>query len=398
MWLVGTSLSSAGGSGPGTCQTSETPLRCLGNLLRENAVFMYKNGTSSTQYTIKSAGVQLKDQAAYTPAKFSIILGSGINASAPVPFCAAKQCDQMILTYQSGSGNKVGAQSLPLRDIPAYSLNAGSLPLSSVVGASSAAAGTLGQLQGTHLTNAVMESIRDTLTWTLDELGVPLNVTNFLLQEVLSAAKSNWDLASTMLPDGAAFRGGELLRQDLAVQGGPASKTLLADIAQESLHALVDGGITDNTGIGHAVAAGATEVIFFLRWLDWHPQSLEFVPRGAYQSESISFASKPCFNGSLSFLHDQFSAFPGIKRSRENAILQVSFELIIALDGFSIARASCRDTSSDYMCQPLLWHCWRAQCHSAHPLCRHARGCYWWLFQELLEAGARHHGYYVEQG
>ena len=63
---------------------------------------------------------------------------------------------------------------------------------------------------------------------------------------------------------GADFAGGPSAVMDRVRAKGGASQSDLDEMARHALRALGDGGYTDDTGIAHAVAAGADELVAVL--------------------------------------------------------------------------------------------------------------------------------------
>ncbi|CAE8595985.1 unnamed protein product, partial [Polarella glacialis] len=204
-------------------------------------------------------------QPSWTPAKFSIALGSGTESSSPLPFCVT--CDNMTLSYQHTQSNRPGADlhatSPPLGPMDAYGQNAGRLPLNAVVGSSSAFLGVL--LQVGFGDGATSKLLVGALLWAVDQVfTLPPDLRNAVEKSLNSLLTSDVALWGTSKTDGSAFSEGLSLRQSLVSQNGSATQPLLDQMAQVSLHALADGAVTDNTGIAHAVSAGAATLVAFM--------------------------------------------------------------------------------------------------------------------------------------
>jgi len=71
---------------------------------------------------------------------------------------------------------------------------------------------------------------------------------------------------ATSAPEGRAFSVAQDMMPNIAK--AYTNKTFFEELAGMTLAPIVDGGFTDNTGIAHAVAAGATEVVVLLQWYD----------------------------------------------------------------------------------------------------------------------------------
>jgi len=173
----------------------------------------------------------------FLPAKFSMRLGSGVDASAPlniVPESAAFSHDTLKYSASFGPIPYAHATSQPIgRDGARDNLvkYAGMLPVTRVASASSAFGGPF------------------------QDSGPFAEVIRLLMD----AEPTPW-IASA--PHGVAFRVGDDLVHDIP-KVRPSNKTL-AVLADNVVHGVIDGAYSDNTGIGHAVAAGANEVVVFL--------------------------------------------------------------------------------------------------------------------------------------
>jgi len=171
----------------------------------------------------------------FYPAKFSITLGSGPKASAPVDYMApGLAVASSGLVYTSNASFFVGRDVAPPMDLDKARVNfmrfAGMLPLNKVVATSSAFLGSaaiLGPLAGD-------------------------------LQTLLFATATPWVSSA---PDGLAFD----IANDLVSEVEAAvNEQTVANLAKFSVHGLIDGGETDGSGIANAVAAGADEVLVVL--------------------------------------------------------------------------------------------------------------------------------------
>jgi hypothetical protein len=188
-------------------------------------------------YFVDSSG----DVPLLIPAKFSMRLGDGPNCSAPFPHVASKGLPALASFNYTGT-------VLPIIDKPQASYgpvdtldfadsalvkNTGSLPLWGVCAASSAFAGAA------------------------PVYGRPI--------EELLAHFDNADLTPWVsnAPNGASFSHGNALVKQLEKPFG-VSRRSIDDLAASAVHGVVDGGYSDGTGLGVAVASGAEEVLLVL--------------------------------------------------------------------------------------------------------------------------------------
>jgi hypothetical protein len=180
----------------------------------------------------------------YVPARFSVTLGGGSNQTAPVSYVAEKAIDPETTLMYTGAVSeetssvcccccpqKVSGSSSALGNFSHLVEGAGELPLSIVVGASSAFLGLLAM--------APQRGCFDPLS---------------LLSEKLNVDTAIWATS------GKDFQGASILVNKLYVKGAVTKKEFDM-LSSKAVHALIDGAFTDNTGIAHAVATGATEVV-----------------------------------------------------------------------------------------------------------------------------------------
>jgi len=176
------------------------------------------------------------------PATFSVVLGEGSEASAPVPYCAKSALPpDAALEWSSSStsscclsmGMCVGAaaRSEPLGRFENLTERAGSLPLAGVVGSSSAFLGGL-----------VLSRLASRFT------------------TVLGGIAPTWVSSARA---GRAFEAAKALVVRIVDAARPAHADQLGALADLSVRALMDGAATDNTAIAQAVAAGASRVVAF---------------------------------------------------------------------------------------------------------------------------------------
>lgn len=175
---------------------------------------------------------------ALLPAKFSIVLGAGEGSSAPHDYLPPGSFEGVELHYNAVIDvlAKPEATSAVLdgRDFAAGVLHegVGSLPVSRVASSSSAAGGIA------------------------PVLGLLVNEGLAILDADLTPWVSNAE-------GGAAFRSASELVEGLSGIFGRGKSTIQA-LADLQVHGAIDGGYVDNTALGAAVAAGATEVLVVL--------------------------------------------------------------------------------------------------------------------------------------
>lgn len=213
IWIAGHSLVTPGGS-CSYCDKSAT-------------FWQQDGGLDFAEYKLGSA----TNQPLFTPARFSIELGSGEGATAPVSYCAPGMCDLSVL-YKGANWAGVDRFTAPgSLNIDGAEQYAGTLPLVKVVAASSAFLGAASTSDATDV-----------------------------VQDMVSSQFAVWTTSPT---NGASFSDAESTISSLTNAGEVTSTTLKA-LSKKGIHSIIDGGYTDNTGIAHAIAAGADEVVTFL--------------------------------------------------------------------------------------------------------------------------------------
>jgi len=190
-----------------------------------------KLGFPQVSYTMES----LKEPPTFLPAKFSISLGSGTSSKAPLPYISSSavvgtgsfqyHSKSLFDSYTVSSGS-VGV------DLANGSINrfSGKLPLARAVAASSAFIG-----------NAIVSGF-----WA-DEL-----------QALLDADVTPWVSA---VSEGETFQAG---REAVNALHHGVCRESVERLASVAVHAVIDGGFTEGTGLAQAVAAGAEEVLVVL--------------------------------------------------------------------------------------------------------------------------------------
>jgi len=176
------------------------------------------------------------DKVNFQPARISIILGAGVDSAAPLPYIpptAPPFTRRLNYTArnQTAGGVQLSTLSSPL-DFRSLMRDAGKLPVSRVVGASSAFLGTAATLG-----------------------PVPAQA-----EALLSASLTPWISSA---PEGRAFHEADELIATVK-KGQESLPFALNGLANGAVRGVIDGGFCEGTGIAEAVATGADEVVVIL--------------------------------------------------------------------------------------------------------------------------------------
>jgi len=233
----------------------------------------------------------------YIPAKFSITLGAGTGAAAPVPYCApsalAASTSLRWETPNTGfcfCSSNHRAKSQPLGDFSNLTAAAGSLPLCQTVGCSSA-------FLGGFLLNDIVAKIK-------------------------SALHGAFPLWASNASEGKAFEAAEKIVETIRNSGRPATLQQCDDLADLGVRALIDGAYTENTGIAHAVASGATDVTAFI---STELEQLFGMFQGSpteSQSQGVTFLSYSIFAEHHTEIRDRVTEFQSLVMPEGNRVLQ----------------------------------------------------------------------------
>jgi hypothetical protein len=207
-----------------------------------------------------------QDTPTQLPAKFSMMLGGQSNGSAPAPYIAAGAL------AGSNSSFEYEGVIIPFFDTPtdnsgklgsdlaggALMHKTGELPIWGVAAASSAAFGYSAVLKREDA-------------------------------DVLSALKADLTPWVSRATDGASFSHALELVEKLA-KPSELNKQNVEALASSAVHAVVDGGQVDSTGLGLAIAQGASEVVVLLNSagsIDGYPLELlcKDGPKPAYAGQ-----------------------------------------------------------------------------------------------------------------
>jgi hypothetical protein len=214
--------------------------------LVDHTVVIPSHGKSGILYSDATGSSQLKyaddnDTLTYfLPAKFSVTLGAGIDAAAPVEYLpTSSYIKQHKLKYTATSFYVSESDALGTDGAHGNLMKyAGKLPVARVTSASSAFLG------GAAILGALVGDIEKLIG---------------------DADLTPW--VSTA-PNGDAFSVANTLIKQLEYNEshrliGISNKAVDA-FAKAAVHGVIDGGYSDNTGIANAVAAGANEVVVFI--------------------------------------------------------------------------------------------------------------------------------------
>lgn len=189
----------------------------------------------TVKYSLERATFE-EDLPVFLPAKYSVVLGGGEDSPAPVPYLGVDVSRG--LEYE---GNVffglwgTHATSPPLGELSrSLSAHSSALPVVGVASASSAFAG-----------------------------GICLNP---LLSTAAGVLDSEFTPFAALSGGSSAFQVGMSVTRDLASKGVSSSRVDAA--ARAGIVGLADGAYTDNSGVGSALAAGASEVVVVLNDLE----------------------------------------------------------------------------------------------------------------------------------
>jgi len=254
-WSPQTTVSSAapkskGGTGPGTCSDDPDLSLCILADLGPVSSGIYRNGSIGVSYSCSSPD----SLAAWSPAHFTVKLG-GADMTESI-FCEG--CRNMMVDYTDlKHGNTT---SSPVGDLHPFT---GSTPVVKAVAASSAFLGDtlvlpFGQ-QG--IAEQVAKAVEGFLSkWT----GLPESFAHFLANDLQNILDTNWAVYTENSDnDAARFNNANAVLEFLKTSGGLISAEKLEEVAEDSFIALVDGGLSDATGVANAVYQGADEIVAF---------------------------------------------------------------------------------------------------------------------------------------
>ena len=254
-WLAGTSISTPGGKGPGTCQWFKFQGACALQLIGSpGQTLIYENGTDVGSAWMYSAPPWWQSTAAWTPARFSTVLGAGAGQPAPMKFCE-NECENLQLHYQA-IGETAVAEKEGNYDFFATS----NTSLFSAVSGSSAFVGF------TVILDRILPSIITAIMAAVKKLKVvlPSGLAEKIQQGVSNILHAKLAVWSQSAKNGVlAFQEASATLKEITKSQGHPPDLSLDSVAEQGLMALVDGAMTDNTGIGHALASGQNEIICF---------------------------------------------------------------------------------------------------------------------------------------
>uniref|UniRef100_A0A7S2K7T1 Uncharacterized protein n=1 Tax=Zooxanthella nutricula TaxID=1333877 RepID=A0A7S2K7T1_9DINO len=269
-WLAGVSLLTPGGAGAGTC-TASNAWFCLGDMdmvMGDNRgttpVVVSRWGSNQTKYY--ASGANRDAQRVMYPAKFSVKLGGGMKQDAEYPFCGpfgdSEVCNSLSFKYASSTGGTVAGGTVS--GFPWYTEGVGGLSIAGVASASSAFLGAMALQAARH---GRLEELFDQLVRALERVGFPKEYGDVLIEVLVNVSNTDWAVWTADRPvrptDETMFQAGRSMRSEVSMFAGSAPKSLLDQLAKGQLTALIDGGLTDNSGVAHAAASGASEIVAF---------------------------------------------------------------------------------------------------------------------------------------
>lgn len=249
IWLAGTSISTPGGKGPGSCHDPDASgLMCASPWTPKALVY-----GNTTQDTLSYSGVAgAVPLAGWTPARLSVVMGSGADQESPMKFCPS--CDGVKLKYNLGEEELDSAlESL------AFNSN---VPLTSAVTANSAFLGLLIVLP--FFDAKFLKTASDALAGLLAKLPfVDTDFKQWFGSKLFKLLTCDWTEWCFMAAEpGHAFQKGMQVVQKMKDANGKLSQQTFTNLVERQLLGMVDSGLTDNTAIGHAVSSGAREIFY----------------------------------------------------------------------------------------------------------------------------------------
>ena len=254
-WLVSVSVASAGnGTGPGSCASSAFRPLCIAKLYHGPSVEVYRNGTFGVTYSCPSTATRA--MSSWAPAAFSVKLGMPDVPSAI--FC--HDCSDLEFHYSGVTRTKGDPWAASPKGLYAFGTET---PVIQAVAASSA---FLGPLSAIPLNKqGFAEQIARAVKGFLDSFeGIPPWFADFLSQGLQNALNINWIVwAQKAESDKAAFQDAVKVIKFLYNSGGDIGQEELDRLAEKSFFGIADGGVGDNSGIGHSLVSGADEIVVF---------------------------------------------------------------------------------------------------------------------------------------
>lgn len=251
-FLIGTSITTPGDTGPGSCNDRDASgWFCVGP--RVPQALIYRNYSAFVAYSSRAEGVDALPIAVWSPARFSVKMGSGPNQQPPMSFCHS--CDGLEVTYKSTVDPR-GAS----RMVDSFHYNSNT-PLVGAVAAGSAFLGELVVLPffDAQYFKLAAEKIADLVEKIPFVGGRFRNWLETKLFDALMTQFPVWGLTASNVS--TSFQEGASLVRHLAETGGKLSEQAFESLAQRRLLAFADGGLVDNSAIGNAVATGANDIL-----------------------------------------------------------------------------------------------------------------------------------------
>eukprot|EP00435_Cladocopium_sp_Y103_P037397 s931_g9.t2 len=250
--VIGTSITTPGDTGPGSCNDRDASgWFCVGP--RVPQALIYRNYSAFVGYSSRAEGVDALPIAVWSPARFSVKMGRGPNQPPPMSFCPS--CNGLEVTYKSTVDPR-GASKMA--DSFNYNSNA---PLVGSVAAGSAFLGELVVLPffDAQYLKLAAEKIANLVEKIPFVGGRFRNWLENKLYDALMTQFPVWGLTASTAS--TSFQEGASLVRHLAETGGKLSEQAFESLAQRQLLAFADGGLSDNSAIGNAVATGLNDIL-----------------------------------------------------------------------------------------------------------------------------------------
>ena len=338
-WLIGTSLSTPGGKGPGACHdTQASGLFCVSP--RDPEALVYGN---TSQDTLSYSVLGAESVAAWTPAKFSVEMGGEKRQNVLAKACPS--CDNMKLKLQYRLGDERLDSEVPSPTWHSHT------PLRAAVTATSA---FLGEVMVLPFFDAkYLKLLSDKLAELLGKLPlVGEEIQNSLASNLFQLLSIDWTEWSMTASDAAvAFKQGDQLVQELKDNNGKLSQKAFTNLVDRRFLGMVDAGLTDNSAIGHALSSGAEEVIFFYQTkADGSLKDLYRLLGGEKTDNQIIPVSELNF---CPFCFANFQVFQQTQSDVEDKLKEVSkyFEIpsqASTLSGIQVATLNLTTVQCDY--------------------------------------------------
>ncbi|CAE7175193.1 unnamed protein product, partial [Symbiodinium pilosum] len=188
------------------------------------------------------------------------VMGAGNSAKAPMKFCEV--CEDARFDYQAKGSAATSPQQ---RNFPAF--DSSDTSLFAAVSASSAFLGEFVSVDwwNTYFQDLLAQSIAEFIQLP----GLNPEFVQWLENGLLNLLHAQLPVWAASASNGVeSFTKATGLLKLLQKSNGQPANLSLPELAKDGLFGLVDGALTDNTAIGHALAAGLDEVICIMDGID----------------------------------------------------------------------------------------------------------------------------------